>query len=61
MIAKSRQANLADKRRRFVDEALASAAEHGRTGVAYAADDVRKYFIAKVSRKKPRRPKPVMR
>ena len=55
------QANLAEKRRRFVDDALASAAEYNRTGVAYAADDVREYFLAKISGKKPARPKPVKR
>jgi predicted transcriptional regulator len=55
------QANLAERRKRFVDDALASVAEHNRTGVAYAAEDVRKYFIAKVAGKKPARPKPVKR
>lgn len=55
------QANLAEKRRRFVDDALASVAEHKRTGVAYAAEDVREYFAAKVAGKKPARPKPVKR
>lgn len=55
------QANLAERRKRFVDDALASAAEYRRTGVAYAAEDVRAYFVAKVTGKKPVRPKPVKR
>jgi predicted transcriptional regulator len=55
------QANLAEMRKRFVDGALASLAEYKRTGFAYAADDVREYFDAKVAGKKPARPKPVKR
>jgi predicted transcriptional regulator len=55
------QAGLAERRKRFVDDALASAAEYGRTGVAYAAEDVREYFLAKVRGRKPARPKPVKR
>jgi predicted transcriptional regulator len=55
------QANLAEKRKRFVDHALASLAEYKRTGVAYAAEDVREYLAAKVAGKRPARPKPVKR
>lgn len=55
------QANLAERRKRFVHDALASAEEYKRSGVAYAAEDVREYFLAKVRGKKPTRPAPVKR
>ncbi|OGA08864.1 MAG: hypothetical protein A3D95_00995 [Betaproteobacteria bacterium RIFCSPHIGHO2_12_FULL_69_13] len=55
------QTALAELRKRFVEAALTSVAEYERTGKAYAAQDVRKYLLAKVSGKKPRRPRPVKR
>jgi predicted transcriptional regulator len=55
------QAILAEKRKCFVNDALASAAETRRTGVAYAAEDVREYLLAKVAGRRPAPPKPVKR
>jgi predicted transcriptional regulator len=55
------QAALAERRKEFVEDALASIADQRRSGALYAAEDVREYFIAKATGGKPRRPKPVGR
>ena len=56
-----KQAKAAEKRQRFVAAALASDAEHRRTGISYAAADVHAYFLARVGGKRKLRPKPVKR
>ena len=55
------QASAAEKRRRLVEDALASAAEVEKTGLVYRAGDVHAYFLAKAAGGKARRPKPVRR
>lgn len=53
------QATLAEKRRGFVDDALAAEKEVGETALAYRADDVHRYIRARAAGKKGARPKPV--
>jgi predicted transcriptional regulator len=53
------QVTLAEKRRGFVDDALAAEKEAGETSVAYRADDVHRYIRARAAGKKGARPKPV--
>lgn len=55
------QASAAEKRRRFVEDARASAAEVEKTGLVYRSGDVHAYFLAKAAGGKARRPKPVQR
>jgi predicted transcriptional regulator len=53
------QASLAEKRRSFIDDALAAEQEVAATGVAYRAETVHRYIRARASGKKSSRPKPV--
>jgi len=55
------QAGAAERRRRFVADARASAAEVEKTGLVYRSGDVHAYFLAKAAGGKARRPKPVQR
>ena len=55
------QASSAAKRQSFLAQAQQSLAEYERTGVYYKAGDVHRYFIARASGKKARRPKPFSR
>jgi len=52
------QATQAGKRRAFYAEARQSRAEYAQTGVAYRAEDVHEYILARASGKKVRRPRP---
>ena len=47
------------KREAFIKDALESAAETKRTGIAYAHDDVWNYILRKARGQKPRKPKPI--
>ncbi|HZM37239.1 MAG TPA: hypothetical protein VFC18_22465 [Burkholderiales bacterium] len=51
------QTLLAEKRRSFVADALAARRNFERTGKAYAFEDVRRYFAARVAGKRARKPK----
>jgi predicted transcriptional regulator len=51
------QTALAEKRRSFVADALAARRNFERTGKAYAFEDVRRYFAARVAGKRARKPK----
>jgi predicted transcriptional regulator len=51
------QATLAERRKAFVNEALAAEEQMLRTGKGYLAEDVHKYFDAKIAGKKAVRPK----
>jgi predicted transcriptional regulator len=53
------QADLAEKRRAFHGEARARLAEFERTGTAYRAADVHRYFGALVSGRKAKRPRSI--
>ena len=53
------QARQADKRNAFYAEARQSLAEYRRTGVAYPAEEVHRYFLARTSGKKARKPRPL--
>ena len=55
------QAEQAGKRRAFYAEARQSLAEYRHTGVSYRAQDVHRYFLARASGRKVRRPRPVKR
>jgi predicted transcriptional regulator len=51
------QTRLAEQRKQFVADALAARQEFRRTGKAYAFEDVREYFTARVAGKPARRPR----
>ena len=51
------QTALAEKRKRFVTQALARRREFERTGKACAFEDVRRYFAARIAGKRTRRPR----
>jgi predicted transcriptional regulator len=51
------QTALAEKRKAFIAEALAARQESERTGKAYAFEEVRKYFAARIAGKRARRPR----
>jgi len=51
------QTTLAEKRKEFVAQALARSREFERTGKAYALEDVRKYFAARIAGKRARKPR----
>lgn len=53
------QAALAEKRRAFVNDALAAEKEVARNGKVYAFDHVRQYMNALANGKKAKRPTPV--
>jgi predicted transcriptional regulator len=48
-----------EKRRDFIEAAVASAEETKRTGIAYAHDDVWDYILRKARGQKARKPKPI--
>lgn len=48
-----------EKRRDFLESARKSSEHFKRTGIAYAHDDVMRYFIEKAAGKKPAKPKPL--
>lgn len=52
------QVTLAEKRRRFIDDARAAEHEVEKTGVVYRAEDVHRYVRARAAGKKGARPKP---
>lgn len=52
------QADLAEQRKAFYGEARARLAEFGRTGIAYRAADVHRYFGALVASRKAKKPRP---
>jgi hypothetical protein len=49
----------AERRRLFIDEALATRAESERTGIAYSLKEVRRYLTARLAGKRVRRPRPL--
>lgn len=51
------QTTLAEKRKAFVAAALAAERNFTRTGKAYALEDVRKYFAARIAGKPARKPR----
>lgn len=51
------QTSLAEKRKSFVASALAARRNFMRTGKAYAFEDVRKYFAARIAGKPARKPR----
>jgi len=51
------QTTLAEKRKAFVAAALAAERNFMRTGKAYALQDVRKYFAARIAGKPARKPR----
>jgi hypothetical protein len=51
------QTTLAEKRKAFVASALAARRNFMRTGKAYAFEDVRKYFTARIAGKPARKPR----
>jgi predicted transcriptional regulator len=51
------QTALAEKRKAFVASALAARRNFMRTGKAYAFEDVRKYFTARIAGKPARKPR----
>jgi len=51
------QTTLAEKRKAFIAEGLAARREFERTGKAYAFEDVRKYWAARIAGKRARRPR----
>ena len=53
----AREAERAELRRRFTEEALAADREMERTGLAYDFDDVKAYFESKLSGRRARRPR----
>ncbi len=55
------QATFAEQRSRLIEDALVSVSETERNGRVYAAQDVRKYILARAAGGKPRRPKPARR
>jgi predicted transcriptional regulator len=55
------QATLGEQRKRLIEDALVSVSDTERTGRVYAAQDVRKYILAKAAGRKARRPKPLRR
>lgn len=55
------QAKEAGKRRAFYAEARRSRAEYEYTGVSYRAEDVHRYFLARASGRRVRKPRPVKR
>ncbi|HVC12424.1 MAG TPA: CopG family transcriptional regulator [Burkholderiales bacterium] len=55
------QAKQTEKRRSFHAEARQSLAQYERTAVAYRAEDVHRYVLARASGRKARRPRPVKR
>ena len=55
------QTRLDERRRGFLGEALRSAKEAAKTGDYFAATDVHRYLIAKLSGRKVARPKPISR
>jgi predicted transcriptional regulator len=52
------QAARAERRKQFVDAAVAARDEFDRTGVAYAAEDVHEWIRARARRTKAAKPKP---
>lgn len=48
-----------EKRREFLEAGRKSLAEHERTGIAYAHDDVWRYLKARVQGKKASKPRPI--
>jgi len=48
-----------EKRREFIEAAERSRAEFKRTGIAYAHEDVMRWFSDRVAGKKTRKPKPI--
>jgi len=53
----AREAERAELRRKFIEEALAADREMERTGLAYDFDDIRDYFESKLSGQRARRPR----
>jgi predicted transcriptional regulator len=53
----AREAERAELRRKFIEEALAADREMERTGLAYDFDDVKEYFESKLSGQRARRPR----
>jgi predicted transcriptional regulator len=51
------QTTLAEKRKEFVALALARRREFERTGKGYALEDVRRYFAARITGKRARKPR----
>ena len=51
------QTSLAEKRKSFVASALAARRNFMRSGKAYAFEDVRKYFAARIAGKSARKPR----
>jgi predicted transcriptional regulator len=53
----AQQASLAEKREAFVADALKASEDFHRTGKAYAFEDVRRYYLARVAGKPVRKPR----
>lgn len=49
---------LPEKRKSFIADVLAARREFERTGNAYAFEDVRRYFAARIAGKRAHKPKP---
>src|SRR5687767_289528 len=52
------KADRADRRREYLAAGAAALDEYGRTGIAYAMEDVEQYILGIAAGKKPPRPKP---
>lgn len=48
----------ADRRREYLDAGAAALKEYGRTGIAYAMEDVERYILGIAAGRKPSRPRP---
>ena len=59
--ALAEQTEREERRRDFLDAALATEKETAKTGITYDADEVHAYLRAKISGKSSRRPKPIKR
>ena len=49
----------ADRRRAYLDAGAAALDQYGRTGIAYAMEDVEQYILGLAAGKTPSRPRPV--
>ena len=49
----------ADRRGEYLDAGAAALKEYGRTGIAYAMEDVERYILGIAAGRKPARPRPV--
>lgn len=52
------KADRADRRGEYLSAGAAALDEYGRTGIAYAMEDVERYILGIAAGKKPSRPKP---